>query len=128
MDLHTQREQTIRHYIDAYNRFDIDGMLRDLHPDVVFANVSGGEVNMTLEGMDAFRRQAEEAVRIFSARQQDILNISFYDDTAEVTIHYKGVLATDLPRGLKKDDTIELNGRSLFEFRGAQIIRLTDIS
>lgn len=122
------REAIIRHYIDAYNAFDTEGMLRDLHPGIVFENSSGGSVNMTLHGIDAFRRQAEEAARMFSSRHQQIVQMTAQDDTVEVTIHYRGTLAQDLSRGLKKGDTIELDGRSLFRFRGDQIIAITDIS
>lgn len=122
------REQIIREYIDAYNRFDIDGMLRDLHPDIVFENVSGGEINMVLRGVDEFRQQALQAAGLFASRQQQVVHLAENDDTVEVAIHYRGVLATDLPRGLKKGDTIELQGRSLFRFQGDQIIAITDIS
>lgn len=103
-------------------------MLRDLHPNIVFQNSSGGAVNMTLHGIDEFRRQAEEAARMFTSRHQQIVHMTAQGDTVEVVIHYKGALAQDLPRGLKKGETIELDGRSLFRFLGDQIIAITDIS
>ena len=34
-----QREQLIKSYIEAYNRFDIKGMLTDLDPSIKFENV-----------------------------------------------------------------------------------------
>lgn len=118
----------VRHYIDAYNAFDIEGMLRDLHPDIVFENVSGGAVNMTLHGIDEFRQQAMQAAGMFAARQQQVVGITNQGDMVEVAIRYKGTLAVDLPRGLRKGDTLELEGRSLFRFLGDQIIGITDIS
>ena len=128
MNLQQHREAIIRHYIDAYNRFDVEGMLRDFHPDIVFENVAGGEVNMTLEGIEAFRQQAEGAVQVFSQREQRIESITFRGDTAEVAIRYRGTLAVDIPNGPKAGDSIELEGMSLFGFAGDKIVRLTDVS
>ena len=128
MDVQQQREAIIRHYIDAYNRFDVEGMLRDFHPDVVFENVSGGEVNMSLLGISALRQQAEGAVQVFSQREQRIEQITFRGDTAEVAISYRGTLAVDVPNGPGAGDNIELEGRSVFEFEGDKIVRLTDVS
>lgn len=128
MDLQQQREAIIRRYIDAYNRFDVEGMLRDFHPDIVFENVAGGEVNMTLEGIAAFREQAEGATQVFSERQQQVENITFRGDTAEVSIRYHGTLAVDMPEGPQRGDRIELEGRSIFLFQGDKIVRLTDVS
>jgi hypothetical protein len=123
-----KQEAFIRHYIDAYNAFDLEGMLRDLHPDIVFENVSGGVVNMTLRGIDEFRKQAQETAQLFTSRHQQIIQLAIQNNTAEVVIHYRGTLAQDLPNGLKKGDTLELEGRSLFRFRGNQIIGITDES
>lgn len=128
MDLQQHREAIIRHYIDAYNRFDVEGMLKNFDPDIVFENVSGGAVNMSLQGISAFRQQAEGAVQVFSEREQRIERITFHGDTAEVAIHYRGTLAVDIPNGPKAGDSIELEGRSVYEFEGDKIVRLTDIS
>ncbi len=35
----------IDRYLDAYNDFDVDGMMATVHPAVEFEDVSGGEVN-----------------------------------------------------------------------------------
>jgi ketosteroid isomerase-like protein len=128
MDLQQRREAIIRHYIDAYNRFDVEGMLRDFHPNIVFENRSGGEVNMTLEGIDAFRQQAEGATQVFSEREQQVQDITFHEDTAEVSIRYRGTLALDIPQGPQRGDRIELEGRSIFRFEGDKIVQLTDVS
>lgn len=128
MDLQQKREAIIRNYIDAYNRFDVEGMLRDFHPDIVFENVSGGEVNMSLLGISAFRQQAEGATQVFSEREQQVEDITFSGDTAEVRIRYRGTLAVDIPEGPQRGERIELEGRSLFQFEGDKVLRLTDIS
>lgn len=43
----TNEEQRIeiRNYITAYNEFDVDRMAALVYPEVIFKNVSGGEVN-----------------------------------------------------------------------------------
>ena len=58
------REKIIQNYIDGYNEFDVEKMTTDMHDDVVFQNIQNGEVNLTLNGIAAFKRQAEQ-VKLF---------------------------------------------------------------
>jgi ketosteroid isomerase-like protein len=55
-----RQKEVIEGYIAAYNAFDIEAMLAFIHPDVVFKNVAGGEVNATATGADEFRTMAEQ--------------------------------------------------------------------
>lgn len=128
MELPNKRASIIRAYIAAYNRFDVEGMVALLHPEVVFENVAAGQTTLRLEGIGAFRQQAEAAARLFTAREQQVTHLAFDGDTAEAAIHYRGTLAADLPGGPRQGETIELDGRSVFQFRGDRIARLTDIS
>jgi hypothetical protein len=123
-----QRERIINNYIKAYNNFDIDGMLIDLDPSVKFLNISSGEVNMTLNGLSAFKEQAIQAKDLFSSRQQTIRSFKHFDDQSEIEIAYSAVLAIDLPNGLKTGDKLNINGKSTFKFSGDKIIEITDIS
>lgn len=118
----------ITNYVHAYNTFDIEGMLTDMHEEVVFKNISNGEVTLTTHGIDALRQQAERAKYFFAHREQKIVNISFRTDEAEVFIHYTGVLALDLPNGSKAGDKLVMNGKSVFKFSNNKIVELTDIS
>ncbi|QHT65863.1 nuclear transport factor 2 family protein [Rhodocytophaga rosea] len=118
----------IEQYIQAYNQFDVPGMLTHLHPDIEFRNISNGEVTHSLKGKAAFREQAEQAVRYFSQRKQSIQHINFQPDQAEVLLDYVAVLAIDLPNGMKKGDTLQLKGKSVFRFQYQQIILIEDIS
>ncbi|MEL6139693.1 MAG: nuclear transport factor 2 family protein, partial [Cyanobacteria bacterium J06628_6] len=68
----SEKRTLILRYIDAYNRFDIDGMLSMLNTDITFKNVSGGEVNAQAEGLEQFRRLAEQAKQLFSQREQTL--------------------------------------------------------
>jgi hypothetical protein len=123
-----QRERIISNYINAYNNFDVDGMLTDLDQSVKFVNISSGEVNMTLTGLSAFKEQAIQAKDLFSIREQTIKSFKHADDQSEIEIAYSAVLAIDLPNGLKRGDKLNINGKSIFKFSGDKIIEITDIS
>ncbi|MCR5887460.1 nuclear transport factor 2 family protein [Hymenobacter sp. J193] len=115
-------------YIEAYNRFDVDGMLRHLHENVVFRNISGGEVNLTTTGKESFRHQAEQARQYFSQREQRVTNWQVADHRMEVLIDYTGVAAIEFPNGLKPGDTLQLQGKTVFQFADGLISSIDDIS
>ncbi|NLU58233.1 MAG: nuclear transport factor 2 family protein [Methanosarcina thermophila] len=118
----------IENYIDAYNSFDIDRMLSDMHDDIKFENISNGEVNLATNGIEELRNQAELASPLFKERKQTITDIKFTADQVEVRIDYSGILAVDLSNDLKIGDIIELKGSSIFKFKDDKIIELKDIS
>lgn len=124
----TQIEQCIKQYIQAYNDFDIDNMLIRLHPSIIFKNISNGEVDLITVGRDEFKVQAQKAVSYFRHREQLISDLKIQDQWAEVTVDYKGTLAIDLPNGMKKGETFQLKGRSVFCFEDDLIISIEDYS
>ncbi|MBC9796950.1 nuclear transport factor 2 family protein [Sinomicrobium weinanense] len=124
----TDQEQIVKNYIEAYNNFDIEGMLNDLHPDILFENVSGGKTDLTLRGIFDFEQQARKAIAFFSQRKQAITSINKNNNTVTVDINYTGILAQDLPNGMKKGDTITLKGRSIFDFKDRKITHIRDES
>lgn len=121
-------QKIIENYIDAYNSFDIDRMLSDMHNDIKFENISNGEVNLATNGIEELRNQAELARPLFKERKQTITDIKFNADQVEVRIDYSGILAVDLSNDLKIGDIIELKGSSIFKFKDDKIIELKDIS
>lgn len=121
-------EEIIRQYVKAYNIFDIESMLKNLHPDIEFINISNGEIDLRLIGIDQFRVQAEKAKSIFSKRHQEITSLSGRPDSVEVEINYRGTFAIDLSDQIKQGDYIELKGKSVFKFKDEKIIQLTDMS
>ena len=123
-----EREKIIKDYINAYNNFDIEKMLTHLDKHVKFENISNGVTNMTLTDLNSFREQAEQAKKLFTIRKQTIKSWTHKDNLIEIEIEYNAVLAIDLPNGLKKDDNLNLEGKSIFKFSGDKIIELTDIS
>lgn len=124
----TKREEIIKNYVNAYNEFDVPGMVAAFHDDIVFENVQGGETNLSLKGIDAFTQQAESAKSFFSSRRQTIKSFKHHGDETEIDIDYHAVLAIDFPNGLKKGEELNLQGRSVFTFYGNKIVKLTDIS
>jgi SnoaL-like domain len=123
-----QKRALIQQYIDAYNDFDIDGMLGNAHAEVEFADISGGVVNVSTKGIDELRQLAETSKTLFSERHQEILAFEAGEDTASISVAFRAVLASDLPGGKKKGEHLKLTGRSEFRFRGGLIDRITDIS
>ncbi|WP_321296540.1 nuclear transport factor 2 family protein [Marinifilum fragile] len=119
-------QKVIENYIQAYNQFDIEGMLTDLHEDVVFENISEGILTLRTEGIDEFHTQAEEAMNCFSQREQIIRNWDIQLDKVVIDIDYKATLATDLPSGMKQGDILRISGQSEFVFEEDKIIRIVD--
>jgi hypothetical protein len=67
-----EKRSLIESYLNAYNTFDIDGMIAVIHPGIEFKNISGGEVNAESSGIDALRQMAEQSKGLFSSRRQTI--------------------------------------------------------
>ena len=123
-----QQEQIIQHYIESYNNFNVEGMLKDLDEHIQFENISGGEITLSINGLSAFREQAEKAKAFFSFRQQTIKNFEHINNQTEIEIDYHAILAIGLPNGLKQGDALDLKGKSIFTFANSKIISITDIS
>ncbi|MCU0389044.1 MAG: nuclear transport factor 2 family protein [Chitinophagaceae bacterium] len=122
------REIIIENYIEGYNQFDVDKMVKDFAGEMVFENIQNGEVTMKIEGIENFRLQAEAAKSYFTERKQTIRAFRHFNHGTETDIEYFGILAMDFPNGMKKGQEIVLNGKSVFEFKEDKIIKLTDIS
>ena len=121
-------KQLVEAYIEAYNHFDVAGMLAPLRDDVVFRNVSNGETTLTLTGREAFRQQAEQATQYFSAREQRVTDWQVNEQRVEVVIDYTAVAAIEFSNGLKPGDSLHLQGKSVFQVEDGHIISIEDIS
>ena len=126
--MNESQKKIVRYYVKSYNEFDIDGMTKNLTENVVFENVSNGNVELRTEGLNEFKKQAESAKEYFKNRTQTIESWDFNDSIVVIEIDYKAILAIDLPNGLKTGDTLELKGKSEFEFENGKIKRITDKS
>ncbi len=126
--METNQKKIIENYIKAYNEFDIENMTKDLHKDIEFENITNGQVDLMLQGIEQFRNQAASAKEYFKERKQLVTAWNFQDDAIIIDVSYDAVLAIDLPNGLKAGESIKLNGQSVFEFEDNQIIKIQDKS
>lgn len=122
------RKKIIENYIESYNDFDVENMLKDLDENIVFRNIANGEVNLTTKGIAEFKAQAERAKNLFSRREQKITGLKFGADGVEAEIFYNATIAVDFPNGLKSGSRIELGGKSVFRFAGDKITEIEDVS
>ncbi|NER12511.1 nuclear transport factor 2 family protein [Leptobacterium flavescens] len=123
-----EREHMIRSYINAYNSFDIDGMLEHLDKEVVFENYLNGDLNLELKNKEEFREQAEKMVDVFSSRKQEIVSIEHESEKVNVEVQYSAVLAMTVSEDLKAGSEIKLEGRSIFSFEKNKIVKIVDLS
>ena len=124
----TDREKIIKNYIEGYNQFDTDKMVIDFCDNTVFENIQNDITNISLKGLKAFIQQAEQAKAYFSKRTQTIKSFYHFENKTEIEIGYNAILGMDFPNGLKKGQELNLIGKSIFEFDGDKIIKLTDVS
>lgn len=124
-----EKRALIDRYLDAYNAFDVDGILDTLHPEVAFKNVADGEVTASASGTDEFRTMVEKAAEIFATRTQTITSATEREDGAvTIEVEYEGTLAQNLPGGLDAGEKIRLDGQSTFHFEDGKISAIIDES
>lgn len=121
-------KKIVDEYIKAYNEFNVDEMLRNIHEEVVFKNIANEEVNLELNGKNELKKQAEMAVTLFEERKMEVTAQKIEGNVLENKINFIGILAIDMPDGPKKGEMIELKGKSLFKFKDNKIILIEDIS
>ena len=123
-----EKQALINRYVKAYNAFDIEGMINTVSNNIEFENISQGEVNAYSKGIHEFRELAEQGQLLFSSREQSITAMETVDEQVITHIDYRGVLATDLPNGLKEGEVLTLTGQSIFSFQEGKISRIQDVS
>lgn len=123
-----ETKQIIDYYVEAYNSFDVEGIVKLLHKEIMFRNFSNGEVDTETKGIQEFKELAENSSKIFASRRQTIVSYSAIDNNVEVQIQYEGILAVDLPNGLKAGDKLQLKGKSVFQIKDGKILLIEDYS
>lgn len=118
----------VKLYINAYNSFNIDTMLSLFTSDCIFEDISNSRGVNRYEGIDKLKEVALQSKNYFTTREQKIVNTVVAVDKIALEIEYHAILALDLPNGLKKGDSINLRGVSIFEFKNNKIARLADYS
>jgi len=118
----------VKKIVAAYNSLNVESMLAYLHPEIEFKNISDGVVNAHTKGIEEFKELANNSIKIFKERTQKIISYSESDDTVNVEINFRGILAMDLPNGLKSGEILVMNGKSKYVFEDNLIILLVDES
>src|SRR5690606_36928641 len=83
-----------------------------------------GEINLTLNGINEFKDQAEKSKLYFEKRHQKITSIKHTEDKTEIEIDYFAVLGIDFPNGLNKGQKLELKEKTIFTFKNNKIISI----
>lgn len=123
-----QKKIIINQYIKAYNEFNIEGMLKNVHPDVEFKNIANNEINVHIKGLETLKKQAEDSTKLLKKREMTIIDQIIEGDVVENKINFKAILAVDIPDGPKAGELVKLKGRSFFKFKNDKIISIEDIS
>ena len=123
-----EKERMIRKYLEAYNAFDVEGMMDLLHPEVLFCNLYQERITVTTRGKREFRSVAEHGATLFTSRKQEILSLREIPSGMEVSIHYEAELAVDLPNGMKAGERMSFLGVSEFMFKDGLLCSITDSS
>jgi len=123
----SRQKELIDLYINGYNSFNMKKMLLPLHSKVVFENYKNDELNMKLNGIKAFKKQAQKGFQMFSKRRQEILSIEHKGDTSEAVINYSATLKVSV--GEKKaGEVMNTTGKSIYHFKDDRIIKIEDYS
>ena len=120
--------EIVKNFIKAYNSLNVESMLAYLHREIEFKNISNSIVNSHTKGIEEFKELANNSIKIFKERTQKIISYSESDDTVNVEINFRGILAMDLPNGLKSGEILVMNGKSKYVFEDNLIILLVDES
>ncbi len=128
MELLSHMRRQVETYVTAYNELDVEGMMSVIHPEIVFENVRSGHVTHAARGSADFRKMVAQTAELFSEREQRVTTWDDGINTLDVEVDYKGRLASDLPNGMRKGQTVEIRGRSEFVFEDGLVIGLRDIS
>lgn len=123
----SRQKELIDLYISGYNSFNMKKMLLPLHSKVVFENYKNGELNMKLDGIKAFKKQAQKGFQMFSKRRQEILSVEHKEDMSEAVINYSATLKVNV--GDKKaGEVMNTTGKSIYHFKDDRISKIEDYS
>jgi predicted ester cyclase len=123
-----RQKDLIDRYLAAYNAFDIEAMLAQLDPAVRFENHANGQLTAEANGLEAFRRLAEQSKALFSEREQRVTRLAADGDMLVADIAWRGRLAADVPDGPPAGTMLEMTGRSEFVFGTGGIVKIVDRS
>ena len=118
----------VKKFIRAYNSLNVEGMIIYLRPEIEFKNISSGVENAYTKGIEEFRELANKSIQMFEEREQKITSFTESNDVVNVEINFRGILAIDLPNGLKAGEILVMNGKSKYVFKDNLIKLIVDES
>jgi hypothetical protein len=121
------REILILNYVEAYNSFNVDQMVKDLSPEIIFQHIENGDVTFFLKGKEEFHRQASKICDFYSERKQTILAFEHREMETSIQVDFFAILSKDLPNGLKKGEIISMKGESIFKFKEGMVLEIIDV-
>ncbi|MCA1775425.1 MAG: ketosteroid isomerase-related protein [Paracoccaceae bacterium] len=113
--------ETLRHYFDAFNSGDIDGMLAQLTEDVAH-HVNEGEVRI---GKIKFRAFCDHMAHCYAEQLTDLVIFENGDRAAAEFMVNGEYLKTDGDLPEAKGQTYHLPGGSFMTLRDGKISRIT---
>jgi ketosteroid isomerase-like protein len=116
----------IEAYVDAYNRFDVEGMLVTLADDVRFEHHVADQLAVATDGKADFEKLARVGAALFASREQTVEGIEEQGNVLIAHVHFHGEIAEDIPDGPGAGSIIEMDGTSEFAFAGGKIVRVID--
>ncbi len=123
-----KQEELIGLYIKGYNAFNMKKMLAPLHSKIVFENYTEDELTMKLEGLKAFKKRAQKGFEVYSKRKQEILSIDHEEGRSVALVNYSTTFKVDIGENMKKGQTVNISGKSIFSFQDDRIIKIEDYS
>ena len=124
--LSVQQKRIIENYLESYNDFDLNGMIKDLDGNIIFENISNGKVDLRTQGLDKFMGHMESEMKYSQQRERKVESWIFNGSKVSINFTYKMILAVDLAEELEAGDTLELEGKSEFVFDNEKIQHITD--
>lgn len=120
-------KSVVQAYVDAFNRKDVPGMLQFVHPDITFSSDIGGARMCDIHGIDDFANVVFLTTEVFEDRHEQCLSFDVDGHTAHASMLLRGVLAKDLPNGLKAGQRVSCASRTEFDFLDGAIVGIKEV-
>ncbi len=113
----------IRDFINSCNKFDFEGIVKNLTDDVIFDKVVHWQSQFKIEGLDELKKYIKSPNQELCSREIKIRSSWTFDwQGVTIEIKYYPVLSKE-----ERDETIrEMRGRITFVFQGEKISSITE--
>lgn len=118
------QKQIIESYLQACNDLNVGAIVSHVHDNLLFQNISNGEVTIETKGKAAFTEQAEMTKTFFQERMITPLAWKESDEVVIVDVDYKAILAISFSETLQPGDNFEVVGQMIFGFDSDKIIKM----